>query len=273
MQPLPQLRFPSGWNAETTHAHIRSAVARDGLMHFRAFPAHDRTLVIVGNGPSMTSQISAIRRRKRAGAAIVATQSSDGALIAAGIVPDFVAIMDGASNLHELITPHPDVTYLVASMCHPSVFERLAGRHVVLWHAENGHAEQNLLMECASHIPWVLIGGGSTIGMRCVNLGYLLGFRKFHTYGIDSNLKDGVLHAIREPGDEKLIAKAFEIECAGRKFTVTPQFAQQAQDFVNLMRTTFAGRISVIAHGDGLIPHICRAMRRNGECQRKLNVV
>jgi hypothetical protein len=33
------------------------------------------------------------------------------------------------------------------------------------------------------------------------------------------------------------------------------------------MRETFAGKIDLTAHGDALIPHICRTLRRSGECK------
>jgi len=87
-------------------------------------------------------------------------------------------------------------------------------------------------------------------------------------YGVDSSLsRDGRMHANRTPNEIEAADRPFNIICAGREFVAPAGLARQAQDFVRLMRETFAGKIDIRVHGDGLLPHICRTMRRAGECQ------
>jgi hypothetical protein len=267
MQHLRHMNMPCHYSLDLAKERMTAAMER-GLHPFCEFPEHDKTLVIVGNGPSLKTQIRAIRDRKARGGVIMTVQGADKFLLSKGVVPDFVALLDGCDGMERYIQPDRRISYLVASIVHPGVFDALDGCPVILWHADMGRGEHDFMQETFPDRPWCMIGGGCTIGLRCINLGYLMGFRKMHVYGMDSSIDRGH-YAAEAEALTGVRATEFDVVCAGRTFKVVPYLAQQAQDFSDLMRKTFAGKIDIIAHGDGLIPHICRTMRKAGECQRK----
>jgi hypothetical protein len=68
----------------------------------------------------------------------------------------------------------------MASRCAPEMFDHLANRKVMLWNSYGS------LDEAKAYKGHPAIGGGSTSGMRAITVGYVLGFRKFVLYGMDS---------------------------------------------------------------------------------------
>jgi hypothetical protein len=99
------------------------------------------------------------------------------------------------------------------------------------------------------------VGGGTTSGLRAVNIGYLLGFRNFTLYGYDScNRADGVK---RFTGDKAGVSiDVFVGGPTGRKFNCNMAMAQQANEFQKLFDVM--GDITVDARGPGLIAEIMR---------------
>ena len=72
-------------------------------------------------------------------------------------------------------------------MSDPSVLEALEGQRVTLWHGGFDIDAQLKVLEPYQHKPIVIVGGGYTIGIRALTLGYHLGYRKFVMYGVDSS--------------------------------------------------------------------------------------
>jgi hypothetical protein len=137
-----------------------------------------------------------------------------------------------------------------ASRCPPSTFDYLKGRKVLLWHSWAEGPE----MEAIG--PGKLaVGGGTTSGLRAVNIGYLLGFRKFTMYGYDScNRADGVK---RFTGD--VTGPAIDVFVggpSGKKFSCNMAMAQQANEFQKLFDVM--GDLQVEVKGPGLIAEIMR---------------
>jgi hypothetical protein len=74
------------------------------------------------------------------------------------------------------------------------VFDKLRGCHVVLWHPLGPPGLEDLLKQLMPH-DWFAIGGGTTMGLRWLNLGYVMGFRTFRMHGLDSSFRDDRTHA------------------------------------------------------------------------------
>ena len=107
-------------------------------------------------------------------------------LLDRGIVPTYHVDSDPrAHKVAMLGTPHPDVTYLVASICHPTYFDLLE-RHgiekVLLWHllVFDPH-----VYEMLPKGEW-LWTGGNTVGPRAMKMARLLGYRTLHMFGFDA---------------------------------------------------------------------------------------
>jgi hypothetical protein len=102
------------------------------------------------------------------------------------------------------------------------------------------------------------IGGGTTSGLRAINIGYILGFRHFTLYGYDScNRADGVK---RFTGDKA--GQTIDIWVGGptgKKFNCNLAMAQQANEFQKIYDVM--GDVNIKAHGPGLIAEILRVRR------------
>jgi hypothetical protein len=102
------------------------------------------------------------------------------------------------------------------------------------------------------------IGGGTTSGLRAINIGYILGFRHFTLYGYDScNRADGVK---RFTGDKA--GQTIDIWVGGptgKKFNCNLAMAQQANEFQKIYEVM--GDVNIEAYGPGLIAEILRVRR------------
>jgi hypothetical protein len=106
-------------------------------------------------------------------------------LIENGRVPKYHVEADPRPHKAGMLTKANDQTeYLIASACHPSVFETLKGRNVKVFHYENGPESQWWHASNAPHTP--LIGGGSTVGLRALEVAHVLGYRSLDVHGMDS---------------------------------------------------------------------------------------
>lgn len=104
------------------------------------------------------------------------------------------------------------------------------------------------------------VGGGTTSGMRAINIGYILGFRKFVLYGYDScNRADGVKRFTGEmtgPTMDVYVGEGAD----KRKFVCNAAMAQQANEFQ--MIYSVMNDITVESRGPGLISAILEERRR-----------
>jgi hypothetical protein len=101
--------------------------------------------------------------------------------------------------------------FLLASQCHPDVFDALADHEVVLWH--NGYGRQRagsdgdppaVVGPGPNQRPCILVPGGSTVGLRSLWLATFSGFRTIHMYGIDSSYAaDGAHHAYAQSPERR----------------------------------------------------------------------
>ena len=77
---------------------------------------------IVGSGPSLKNTW---HRIEEVDGDIIACNASHQFLLERGIVPKYVMFFDADPLMLEFITPHPNITYLVASRCPPKAFDML----------------------------------------------------------------------------------------------------------------------------------------------------
>lgn len=258
--------------------HVRLSVQRD-LEWFTGFRDEGRTCVIVGGAPSMKNHVADIRwwaRQKKA--RIVSVNNAWRFLVENGVTPDVHVMLDARPENAEFLRGAPkSMRVLLASQCHPDVFDVAAeqGLEVVLWH--NGYDKGNeKLQEILS--PWwdrgpnqrpcILVPGGSTVGLRTLWLAAYSGFRTIHLYGIDSSYtSSGAHHAYAQPlNDGETILDVVRGEKAYR---CAPWMVRQAHEFGEtwgdlLNHTELDGSpapVTVHVHGAGLIPDIARDLR------------
>ena len=244
MQPL-EITVQIAGDIEDILNAIRVNSARDLPTISPAPCRHDGTIVLAGSGPSLKHFLGELREHKAKGRPIVAIKGTHDYLIEHGITPDLWVCLDPRDKRDGVQRKNKNTVYLLASRCHPVMFEHLADCKVMLWHSWSQEAELPALDN-----KWC-IGGGTTSGLRAVNIGYVLGFRKFVMYGYDSCVDGDTLRVDGSKGDRLLNVY---VGNSGRKFVTTPEMAQQAKEFQRIYE--IMPDVEIISRGDGLITAI-----------------
>lgn len=229
---------------ESVREEFMAWAVKQNFPKIAAQPIGNGALTIVGYGPSLADTWKSVKPP------LICTSNSLKFLISKGLQPGegwFYAMADPRSNNLDFIR-NPvvsEVTYLMASVCHPKVWKILAGQKVIMWHAMSGE-----------HTPeWVrvndpgtwLVGAGSTIGLCAVHLGGFLGYRKFEIHGFDGSFRDGKRHAGEHNGHEQA---TIERIVNGRTFHTSKIMDNGNVEVENMLRSF---PIFCVFHGDGLM--------------------
>jgi hypothetical protein len=243
--------------------NMRSALSR-GLPEVRACQPHGCSLAVAAGGPSLSDTYESLKDQDH----IAAVNGSLGFLLDKGIVPTFCGVLDSSPHMADVVVADSRVRYLIASNCHPSLFEKLiaAGCKVWLWHttpASIGTDAGLALLKATRPDTWLMVGGGCTIGLRWVNLGYVLGYREFHLHGLDSSFRDRQTHAYddRRNGDW---VDGHSLEINGYKTSLN--FMQQVTDAAHMIeRFKLADMqpVKMTVYGDGLLQAAWRFWEAN----------
>ena len=239
---------------ETLFANMDAAIARGYPQVTEAQAAKTGAILLVASAPSVKGQLELIKKMKAAGSPIVAIKGAHDWLIENGVTPDYALAIDPQEHRIAFYKPQPSVHYMIASQCHPAMFDNLDGYQVTLWHpyVKKGQDRPKKSM---------LIGGGTTSGLRAISLFYVLGYRQFELFGFDS-CNDGELLRVNGDGlkdGDKLIE--VKIDPDGETFDCNMSMALQAEHFQTyydyLPDATFNG------HGRGLIQAIIKKREQN----------
>ena len=225
--------------------------------------------VIIGGGPSINDHVDVIRRLKRNGAHLVSVNKSHDWLLSHGIVPWAHVLLDPKEWVAGYVKrPRKDVRYFVASQCHDSVFEALAGFPVFLWHAgqdfPEGQEPTRYLEQFWPKTPWVLFAGKTTVGLRAIDIGNGLGVERFHLIGFDSSRAFHKLHGYDKPEAYDAASGMITVKNRGYEatFDTNSHMARQYYDF-DAMITEYPDKIKrgalnprheLTVYGSGLLP-------------------
>lgn len=234
-------------DADQRAEHVRLALQR-GLRDFDDVPIWQVT--ILANGPSLRECPADVFRGP--------TAAVNGALrwcLDQGHAPAYWACCDPQEHVKDFI---PDdapksTTYLIASKCHPAVFDRALslGLDVRLWH----------IRDCDLVRERRPVRVASTVTLTLLSLFRNVGYRHFEVYGWDACYQGDRHHAIEQiapdPASNVTIAVGPRIDQegaiipgTGREFSTTHSWALEARDAVIQLHHA---DYSVTIHGDGLI--------------------
>ena len=161
--------------------HAQMALAH-GQMLKKKHKFNDKWASFVCYGPSLLDTWKVIKRP------IVTVSGAHDFLVERGVIPDFHVDCDPREHKVKMLKmPQKETTYLMATVCHPSWWEALKGQNIKLWHLINGNDMETVSWVAKNHPEGMksMIGGGSTVGMRAMNVMAVLGFRRFNFHGMD----------------------------------------------------------------------------------------
>lgn len=204
---------------------------------------HNKKAWLVSAGPSLKKQIPYLKK-KTDNEVIFCVKHALPILLENGIIPEFCVILDprplAGKSTHNIVRKDlfkeipNETTFLVASMTNTDVVEYLKerGANLVGWHAYASGIEK-----FASKGIKLLIAGGTSAGMRSINIAYNLGFREIEFIGFDSSMEKDWTPAQEDAAerDEKNRAKFMEIfyKTPENKWWSTGELVAQIQDFQN----------------------------------------
>lgn len=204
-------------------------------------------IALVNFGPSLNDTWEKIRDFKY----IMTCSGAHKFLVDRGIIPTHHIDVDPREHKIKLIgTPQQGTEYLIASTCHPKLFEFLKDYNLKLWHIfdndENG-------LRVLPHGEWAITGGCSA-GTRTMTLARFLGFTDQHIFGMDGCEGPTGKHAAEHPNQPKDYCV---INYEGVEYRTTPSMLEAAKntfhelDIMKDVKATF--------YGEGLV----QAMSRN----------
>lgn len=216
-----------------------------GLRELEPCRPHPELMSVAAGGPSLADTYEGLTGY------IVAVNGSLGYLLERGVIPHACAVLDPGDHMAANLVADSRVRYYIASICDPSVFEKLRDCDVTIWHPTSDSIGAEYPEQPLS------IGGGCTVGLRWLNLGYILGFRRFHLHGLDSSFRNST-HAYPDRADAKE-----RITINGRQ--TRPNFLAQVNDFFDLLERFSQPDIEPVeieVYGDGLLQDEWKRHRR-----------
>jgi 2-polyprenyl-3-methyl-5-hydroxy-6-metoxy-1,4-benzoquinol methylase/uncharacterized Rossmann fold enzyme len=209
---------------------------------------------IVCFGPSLAETWEQIKEFKY----VFTCSGSHKFLIDRGIIPTWHVEVDPRQHKVTLLgTPHQGVEYLIASTCHPKVFDHLEGFNVKLWHVFDAKEDAQRTLP---HGEWALTGGCS-VGLRCMTIARFFGFTEQHVFGMDGNQGATGKHAAPHPSQAKDYSIVEYPPGSGKDWQTTTAFFEAARGTfheLNQMpdvKATFYGEGLVQAMAKDYVPN------------------
>jgi len=222
----------------------RLARMRENSQKFKGPRLHPEVVSICGFGPSLADTWKDIN------GIVISTSGAHDFLISKRVIPKFHVEMDAREHKIEFVkNSHPDVTYLIASHCHPKMFEVLAHRNVIMWHGFTDDDAENQIKTLEEIEPGArVIAGGTNVGMRAIIVARDLGYTRYELHGMDCSYRGEQQWA----GAHFTVPhNAVKIEVEGRVFDTSDLMMQSTDDFFNQMKMLQGCSFKI--YGDGLL--------------------
>jgi hypothetical protein len=212
-----------------------------GFEHLPLHPLNEGVLSVVGYGPTLKDTWKDITHP------CITTSGAHDFLLEQGLVPDYHTNCDGREHQVKFLTmPHPDTTYIMATICTQKTWRIL--KDCKVWTYHNAHGPHIVDWIAAHDDQGLLVAGGSNIGLTAIHIGGILGYRRFKLFGFDGHKQaDGSRHAgyHADPKPQRTITRTAN----GRTWVTSPQMSNACDELVWLLRDS---TIQCELHGDSL---------------------
>ena len=266
----PQLQAtPLGCNTpeEGLFANVQHACSL-GLPSVREeTPAHATPAVICGGGPSLAGTLEQIHALQARGAKVFALNNTAKFLAENGIRADYQVILDPRPYNKDFVTERWADELLLCSQIHPETIAQAQaiGYPIRLWHP----GVDGLRAAIPEKNP-LLVSVTLTVGLSVLSLAHVFGHRELHLFGYDSSHAAGASHAYEQKinANDEMVRVCFDSQV----FYSSLAMAGQANQFRQLYDMLANEGTRVIVYGDGLIPAMYRAWKRE-ESERTMLAV
>jgi len=179
-------------------------------------------IALVCYGPSLNDTWQQVKSFKY----IMTCSGAHKFLVERGVIPTWHVEVDPREHKVTLIgQPQQKTQYLIASTCHPAVFDHLSGYDVRLWHVFD-NAEDGL--RTLPHGEWALPGGCS-VGLRTMTIARFFGFTDQHIFGMDGSEGETGKHAASHPNQQPIHYLTEYPEGSGTMWKTTPSMLEAAR--------------------------------------------
>lgn len=223
-------------------------------------------IAVVCFGPSLNDTWEEIKKFKY----VISCSGSHKFLMDRGITPTYHVEVDPRAHKIQLIGENisQDTEFLMASCCHPKVFDHLEAHNakITLWHTYSGEKKEMIPLTFPRN-EWILTGGAN-VGLRALSIARFLGFTDIHVFGMDGSFpKDGEKHADKHPNQQKNYIMA---EFDGAEYATTTAFLYCAKETFHEIE--MLPDVSIHFYGDGLIQRMAIKKTKDGSILKKKEV-
>jgi Uncharacterized protein conserved in bacteria len=206
-------------------------------------PSHGRSIAICGYGPSLAETWQDVKLCDD----VLTVSGAHDFLIERGIIPTYHLECDPREYKADFLTPHKGVKYLINAQCHDSMFKKLKGFDVTVWFGYCYDESDVFAVELFKNEGnYIILGGGTTSGMRAFAVAREYGYRNFEGHGLDCCY--GETQWAGPHGDRQ--HRTVKVEVNGRTFTTSNLMMQATDDFFTIMGQM---RCRFVIHGGGLL--------------------
>lgn len=226
---------------------------KHGFPQMKRKPHGQAVVSVVCYGPSLKETWRYIKRP------MITVSGAHDFLIERGVIPDYHVDCDPREHKAKMLTRvHKDVKYRMATVCHPLFWDLLKDRDVEVWHLHNGPETDKWLNE---HDPGAnRIGGGSTAGMRAIEIASMLGFRRLNLYGMDCSFESDTVHHAGEHKGKK--QNVVDVNVDGTWYKSSPQMIEAAKEMITFIQN-YDVDITYYGHGlqQGMVKHFLKRFK------------
>jgi uncharacterized Rossmann fold enzyme/2-polyprenyl-3-methyl-5-hydroxy-6-metoxy-1,4-benzoquinol methylase len=223
-------------------------------------------IAVVAFGPSLEDNWEELKNYNT----IITCSGAHRYLLDRGIVPTWHLEVDPREHKVDLLgTPDRNVTYLIASTCHPDYIEHLKKHKcsIKLWHVFSNEEEAQRILPAGE---WALTGGAN-VGLRAIVMARFLGYKKITVFGMDGNVRGQQSHTTEHPKYTKVDYHTVEYpEGSGQMWHTTPSMLECAKQTPYEIDQLVDVEISFKGHG--LVQEMMKTYVRDPKAARTAEI-
>ncbi len=226
---------------------IQRFLGLPGLLAQRGEP-----LAIVGGGPSLSANLDKLRSFKQ----IMVVGSAHDHLVSLGIIPSFALAVDAKDDAVDYFRhPQDKTSYLLASQCHPNLFDKLKDHKIAMWHFKGQLDDEEKHFHGEQTISW-----GCMVGVMSIQIALFLGFQELHFFGFDCSFIEDEHHSYPVgPYADSIEAEQATFKVNGREFQSTTGLVSQVENIFDVFASPGGQFLKGYVYGEGLLAHVIKA--------------